>query len=56
MAKPKQHKAAAGGGGGSGGGTAAADSGLPAWLKPTSSSSFTLQVHAKPGSRVSMVL
>lgn len=51
MAKPKQQKAAAGIGGGA---AAAAASALPAWLKPTGAASFTLQVHAKPGSRVSM--
>lgn len=47
MAKPKQQRAAAEGG------SATASSSLPAWLKPTGPASFTLQVHAKPGSRVS---
>ncbi|PRW59904.1 trimethylguanosine synthase [Chlorella sorokiniana] len=53
MAKPKQHKAAAAAAGGDSG--AAASSGLPAWLKATGPASFTLQVHAKPGSRVSSI-
>lgn len=48
MAKPKQQKAAHEGVR-DGGATAS----LPAWLKPTGPASCTLQVHAKPGSRVS---
>ena len=48
MAKPKKAAASSDGTAAA----AAAASGLPAWLKPTGAASFTLQVHAKPGSRV----
>lgn len=46
--KQQQQQATKPDGAGSGG------SQLPAWLKPTGPSSFTLAVHAKPGSRVSL--
>lgn len=45
----QQHK---GGGGSAAAGSGGSDEGLPAFLKPTGPDSFTIAVHAKPGSRV----
>lgn len=58
--KPDAKPAPAAKGGGAGSGASGTDGSststlLPPWLRPTGPVSFTLAVHAKPGSRVSLV-
>lgn len=61
MGKQPQAQRKGGGGGATAASAAAATATdaaatLPAWLRPTGPASFTLAVHAKPGSRVSSSL